>query len=175
MGEYTGSISVQRPAAEVFAFLSDIRNMPRYLPTVQHVGPQGTHDGRDDVAIEGESHGRHYHGTGWLRVSPEQHRMEWGSEHLADYHGVIEVRDSPAGTEVRLALTMTPEPKVAEGMQREHGSVDTAMRLSVERTLGQMKAVIEAAGSGDKDTTRSADDLPDSRAFGQSATLNPDI
>ena len=34
MGEYIGRIEIARPPAEVFAFLSDLGNMPRYLPTV---------------------------------------------------------------------------------------------------------------------------------------------
>ena len=173
MGDYTGSIEVERPAQEVFAFLSDIRNMPRYMPTVSHVGPQGA----DKVAVEGESHGHHYHDEGWMRADEGARRMEWGSDSRADYGGILEVKETPAGTEVVLHLRVVPEGQAAARMQQEHGHVDHAMRIALERTLGQIKAAIEtgsgAAAGGDE--PRSADDLPDSRPFGSSATLNPDI
>jgi hypothetical protein len=177
MGEYTGRIEIGRPPAEVFAFLADVRNMPRYLPTVTHVGPQGHHDDHDDVAVEGEAEGKQYRNDGWVKAEPESRRMTWGSHSLQDYHGALEVKDASSGCAVELRLSLTPKPEVAQRLQKEHGNVDHGMRLAVERTLGSIKACCEQGGMdpANKDTTRSADDLQDSRPFGSSATLNPDI
>ncbi|MDO9709692.1 SRPBCC family protein [Paracraurococcus lichenis] len=177
MGEYTGRIQIARPPAEVFAFLADLRNMPRYLPTVSHVGPQGHHDDHDDVAIEGKAEDRTYRDEGWLKAEPEGRRMRWGSHSLKDYGGTLQVTEASGGAAVEMRLQLTPKPEVAERMQREHGNVDHGMRLAVERTLAAIKACCEgtAVSAAEKDTTRSADDLPDSRPFGSSATLNPDI
>ncbi|MCB4823792.1 SRPBCC family protein [Roseicella aerolata] len=177
MGEYTGRIEIARPPAEVFAFLSDIRNMPSYLPTVTHVGPQGHHDDHDDVAVEGEAEGKPYRNDGWMKAEPEARRMRWGSHSLQDYEGMLEVKDASGGAAVELRLSLTPKPEVAERLQREHGNVDHGMRLALERTLGSIKACCEQGGmeAGGRDTPRGADDLADSRPFGSSATLNPDI
>jgi hypothetical protein len=175
MGEYTGRIEIARPPTEVFAFVADLRNMPRYLPTVTRVGPQGHHDQHDDVAVEGEADGHQYRNDGWVKAEPEARRMRWGSHTLQDYGGSLTVTEATGGSAVELKLSLTPKPEVAERMQQEHGSVDHGMRLSVERTLGSIKACCEQGGTAQDNAGNSADDLHDSRPFGSSATLNPDI
>ncbi len=167
MGEFTGRIAIDRPATEVFAFLSDPTAMPRYLQTVRKVEQQGP--GR--IAMEGEAQGHSYRDEGWIQVDPEGRRMRWGSDRLKDYGGSLEVTEAGSGAEVSLQLSIVPEPAVAERMEREAGAVDHAIRIAMERTLGAIKAACE----GHEDAPRSADDLPDSRPFGSSATLNPDI
>lgn len=176
MHAFTGSIEIDRPPAEVFAFLSDIRNMPRYLPTVRYIVPQGP----ERVTVEGEAEGRSYRDEGWLRVEAEERRMRWGStgEGTADYHGELEVRDLAGRAEVRVSLHMIPRPGHARRLEEEGGSVEHAVRLALGRTLGAIKAACEGTATAEpaaKDIARSADDLRDSRPFGSSATLNPDI
>jgi uncharacterized membrane protein len=167
MGEYRGEIAIDRPAAEVFAFLADIRNMPRYLPTVRKAAPRD--DGK--VAMEGEAGGHAYQDEGWLKVDAHALRMQWGSASKPDYGGSIEVREAGAGAEVALSLSLTPEPAVATRMQQESGSVGHAMRRAMERTLDAIKGACETPA----EAPARADDLSESRPFGSSATLNPDI
>lgn len=174
MGEYTGRIEIARPPAEVFAFLADLQNMPRYLPTVTRVGPQGRHDQHDDVAVEGEADGHQYRDDGWLKTEPSARRMRWGSHTMQDYGGTLAVTEASAGSAVELMLSLTPKPEVAKRMQQEHGSVDHGMRLSVERTLASIKAACEQGGAVVRDSAND-EDPADSRPFGSSATLNPDI
>lgn len=172
MEEYTGRIAVDRSPAEVFAFLADIRQMPRYLPTVRHVEPTGT----DRVAVEGEADGHAYRDEGWLRMEAEARRMRWGTDG-GDYGGEMVVHAVGGRAEVEVRLTLSPQPAMARRMQEQHGQVGHGMRVALERALGAIKAACEqgAGAAAAKDTTRSADDLPDSRPFGSSATLNPDI
>ncbi|MBL6458529.1 SRPBCC family protein [Belnapia sp. T6] len=170
MGEFTGRIRIDRPAAEVFAFLSDPTAMPRYLQTVNRVEQRGP--GR--IAMEGEAHGHAYHDEGWIKLEPEARRMRWGSDRMKDYGGEMEVQEADGGAEVSIRLSITPDPAVAKQMEQESGAVDHAMRLAMERTLGAIKAACEGVDAA-PDAPRSADDLPDSRPFGSSATLNPDI
>lgn len=175
MDEYTGRIAIDRSPAEVFGFLADIRNMPTYVPTVRHVGPLGP----DRVAVEGEADGHAYHDEGWLETEAEAKRMRWGSQGTSDYHGELQVHGAPGGgAQVELRLTVAADRPMARRMQEQHGSLGHGMRVALERCLGSIKAACEqggAAAAAEKDTTRSADDLPDSRPFGSSATLNPDI
>ncbi len=78
------------------------------------------------------------------------------------YEGRIEVKRAPDQ-----AFAFLADP----------GSVGHGMRLALERTPGSIKALCEGADTppAAKHAPRSADDLPDSRPFGGSATLNPDI
>jgi uncharacterized membrane protein len=167
MGEYRGEIAIDRPAAEVFGFLSDIRNMPRYLPTVRKAEPR---DG-GKVAMEGEAGGHAYQDEGWLKLDNDAMRMRWGSARKPDYAGSIEVREAGSGAAVALSLSLTPEPDVAARMEQESGAVDHAMRRAMQRTLDAIKGACERPG----EAPRSAGDLSDSRSYGSSATLNPDI
>ena len=171
MGEFTGRIRIDRPASEVFAFLSDPTAMPRYLQTVRHVEQRGP--GR--IAMEGESHGHQYRDEGWIKIEPEARRMRWGSDHLKDYGGEMMVTEAEGGSEVAIRLSIVPEPKVAERIEQESGAVDHAMRKAMERTLGAIKAACEGSGEAAPDASHRGDDLPESRPFGSSATLNPDI
>ena len=167
MGEYRGEISINRPAAEVFDFLSDIRNMPRYLPTVRKAAPSG--EGK--VAMQGEANGHPYHDEGWLKCDTGALRMQWGSDSKPDYGGEIAVQEAGSGAKVSLSMSLTAAPEVAARMQRDSGSVDHAMRQAMTRTLDAIKTACETPA----EAPPRADDLPDSRPFGSSATLNPDI
>lgn len=167
MGEYRGEIAIDRPAAEVFDFLSDVGNMPRYLPTVRKAAPSG--DGK--VTMQGEANGHPYQDEGWLKRDTGALRMQWGSDSKPDYGGTIEVLEAGSGARVALSMSLTPDPQVAARMQRDSGSVDHAMRQAMERTLEAIKGACETPA----EAPPRADDLADSRPFGSSATLNPDI
>jgi hypothetical protein len=172
MGDYTGRIDIARPPAEVFAFLADIRNMPRYLPTVTHVGPLGHHDDHDDVAVEGKAEGHDYRNDGWMKAEPETRRLRWGSHTMQDYHGGLEVQAAPGGAIVVLQLSLTPKPEVVERLQREHGSVDSGMRQALDRTLASIKDACER-GDATRDSAN-GEDAHDDRPFGSSAAPSQD-
>ncbi|MCO6415392.1 SRPBCC family protein [Siccirubricoccus sp. KC 17139] len=174
MAEYTGRIEIEHPAGEVFAFLADPRHLPRYLPTVTHVEPHGLRGDRLAVAVEGEMEGHRYRDTGWLRVAPKARRLDWGSDTHAEYGGSLTVEEAPQGTVVAVSLHTTPSPAAAARLEREASNVDHGMRLALERVLGSIKAACEAAPRA-VDPDRRTDDMPDSRVFGSTATLDPEI
>src|SRR3954470_2322644 len=55
MAEYTGSIEIEHPAAEVFAFLADPRHLPHYLPTVRGMECEGGPEGVLRLTVSGEA------------------------------------------------------------------------------------------------------------------------
>ncbi|RAI59860.1 SRPBCC family protein [Roseicella frigidaeris] len=171
MGDYAGRVEIARPAAEVFAFLADIRNMPRYLPTVTRVDPQGRHGDHDDVAVEGRAEDHGYHDEGWLKAEPEARRMQWGSHGQHGYGGSLEVTAAEGGSVVALQLHLASKPGAAA-----HGPGDAEMQAALQRTLASIKACCEApGGAAAQETGQGTDELPDSRPFGSSATMNPDL
>lgn len=174
MDEFTGRIDIDRGADEVFAFLSDARNMPRYLPTVRQAQPQG--GGR--IAVDGEAEGHAYHDEGWFNVDSAARHMRWGTS--PDYGGELTVHDTGTGRcTVAVRLHHAAKGAKAQRMQQRSGSADHDIRRALDHALGTIKTACEQAGTSgeaaDKDAPRSADDLPDSRPFGKTATLNPDI
>jgi len=171
MAEYTGSIEIEHPAAEVFAFLADPRHLPHYLPTVRGVECEGGPEGVLRLTVSGEAEGHAYHDTGWLRADQGARRLDWGSESRSDYRGWLEVREVPAGTEVAVALTTTPTGAAAARLQREAGNVEHGMRLALERVLGHIKLACETRLG----PLASADAATAARTFGATARVDPEI
>ncbi|CAA9506731.1 MAG: hypothetical protein AVDCRST_MAG62-277 [uncultured Sphingomonas sp.] len=58
-GEYEDSVTVDADASAVFDFVSDVRNLPKYLPTTKDAQTQG--EGR--VRVQGEAQGNRYNPT----------------------------------------------------------------------------------------------------------------
>ena len=65
MAEYERSRLVLASPEDVFAFVSDPRNLATILPTVNTVEPQ--EEGR--VEVHGEIRGRTYEDDGWFHVA----------------------------------------------------------------------------------------------------------
>jgi uncharacterized membrane protein len=201
MAEHASRIGIDRPAGEVFAFLSDIGHMPDYLPTVHEASPQGeSHEGEGRVVVAGEANGRPYRSDGWLRLDRAAGRMEWGSDGENDYRG--EMRVTPRGDracEVEVHLHLTPRPMLERQLTAQTGNAEYSVQEGVEAALASIKALCE--GTGGKRATsaegprRGADEptgaveprsggrqahpdddrlLRDSRPFGRSGTMNPD-
>ena len=56
MSEYESSLTVDAAPDAVFAYVSDVGNLPEYLPTTRHAEAQS--EGR--VRVQGEANGHRY-------------------------------------------------------------------------------------------------------------------
>jgi uncharacterized protein YndB with AHSA1/START domain len=110
--EYEQSQAVDAPPEEVFAWLSDVGNLPKYLPPVvdSHVeGPsaEGVPGRRIRASLEypGEGGGT-FDAVGYLSVDEGERRMEWGAEEGRDYSGWLTVANhGEGGSEVVVHLS----------------------------------------------------------------------
>ena len=100
MAEYEHAATVQAPADQVFEFVSNVRNMPKYLPTVQSATP----DGAERVAVEGEANGHHYDSDGHFKVDAAQRTMEWGADE-DDYTGRLKVDGQGSQSTITIHLS----------------------------------------------------------------------
>ncbi len=100
MAEYTDRIDVAASADAVFAFVSDIENLPKYLPTVHHAHPQGN----ERVEVEGEANGHPYNSDGWFKVDQAARTMTWGSDGENDYSGKMKVTGDGSRAQVECSL-----------------------------------------------------------------------
>lgn len=206
MGEHTGRIDIARSAEEVFAFVSDIRNLPAFLAGVRTAGLLGA--GR--VVVEGAHNGRRYRVEGWLRADRDALAMEWGLDAGAaettgqrGYSGSLRVvpmtrggdRDTGAAgpqqaASLELCLRIAAEPprptEAAQATGRNlrpqgRGQAARSVPEAIAATLGAIRSLCEGTGAAPSPRSRALqrdDDersLEDSRPFGSSATMNPDL
>jgi uncharacterized protein YndB with AHSA1/START domain len=103
MAEYERSRLVLASPEDVFAFVSDPRNLAAFLPTVDTVEPQ--EEGR--VEVHGKVRGTTYEDDGWFHVDEARHRIEWGADERT-YSGWLTVTGDNAGAQVVAHLSMPP-------------------------------------------------------------------
>jgi hypothetical protein len=144
MSEYNHSLNVNASPDDVFDFVSDIGNLPQYLPTVSNATPQSG----ERIRVQGEAGGHRYDSDGFFRLNEDERRMEWGSDGENNYRGSLEVKPgSDAKTsEVSVRLSFEPRPELAERMERQAGDRGRAIQEGIEKALLSIKNLCEGRG-----------------------------
>ncbi len=117
MAEFEHSMTIRASADQVFDFVSDVGNLPKYLPTTKSAQPQG----EDRVRVQGEVRPpdgsgpeRRYDSDGYLRRMADRNRLEWGADE-GYYSGWLEANDRGEGqTEVRVHISLRGTPPGAD-------------------------------------------------------------
>lgn len=132
MTEYTDDIRVAVPPNLLFDYLSDVENVPRYMPRVTQAHDIG------DGAVEVHASPRMADGTqvdvqgrAWTRVDAPGRTMSWGSiggRH--NYKGTFDVDADDGGSRVYVRITS----------ERADGD---AVRAGLRDTLEKIKAITE--------------------------------
>ena len=123
-GEYEETLLINAEAGQVFDFVSDIRNLPKYLPTTKDAQSQG----EDRVRVQGEAQGHRYDSDGYLRANDEEKRLEWGADE-GYYSGWMQVE--PAGDQAKVTVHISlrgQPPGVEKGDAPEPGQVQEGLR-----------------------------------------------
>ena len=146
MADFNSSVSVNASPEDVFAFVSDVSNLPKYLPTVKNVH---TLDG-DRIAVQGRAGDDTYNQDGFFRASGGN-RLEWGSDGDKDYHGAMDISGDDGMTTVSVMLHLNPPPQDA-GQIEENAGEDwkSQMQEGVERCLQSIKNHLEGTGGKDE-------------------------
>ena len=142
MAEYSDRIDVAAPADAVFAFISDIGNLPKYLPTVHGAHAHGTDRGE----VDGTANGHRYASTGWLKSDPATRLMSWGSDGKNDYAGKMSVQGDGQASQVECTLRFTPTPAIKDAMDEHQGGPAAAMVDGLRASLGSIKRLCEGTG-----------------------------
>lgn len=127
MTEVSRSIEIAAAPERVFSFVSDVANLPRFVPTVRSA--EATEQGK--VHVEGEVHGQHYADDGHIYTDPERKLMRWGSGKTG-YRGELMV--DPAGGGSRVAITL-----------HFHDASDAPPREDIDASLGEALARLQSA------------------------------
>jgi hypothetical protein len=129
MAEFQAAATVEAGQDALFAFLSEVGNLPRYFPRMTFATPGEGEEVRTGADLPG---GQHVEGRAWFRVDSDAHRIEWGSEGPNSYHGSLEVDGSAGSPEIRVRLHTT---RVSDG--------DDEVRQGLVDTLANIKRLVE--------------------------------
>jgi uncharacterized membrane protein len=146
IGRYEETRRIPAPPEQVYAFVSDISNLPSYLPTITWARAEG----EDRVRLAGSAAGHQYEDDGFLRRDDDAMRMEWGADER-HYSGAMEVRPAGDGSEVMVRLNFREPPK--DG--RESGGPSEAdIREGLQKALQSIEN--QVTGRGGKEEPRAA-------------------
>ena len=145
--EYEQTQVIAASPDEVFAWVSDVGNMPGYLPPIKEASIEGESapgTPGEKVRMEGEVPDRgEFGGEGYLSVDEGARRMEWGAEVSRDYSGWLTVADDGAGgSEVTVHLSFG-ERSVEGEIQDESGEDRDPLEEAVGATLESIRRQIE--------------------------------
>ncbi len=101
MGHFEKSGSVSAPAQQLFDFLSDVRNLPRYFARMTSAEPVDGDAVQVQAILPG---GGRQQGKAWFKVDDQARRITWGSERTADYSGELHVTGDQSASTVTLVV-----------------------------------------------------------------------
>ena len=142
MPDYEHSLTVEASPDAVFDFVSDVANLPKYLPTTHSAEAQP--GGR--VRVQGEAGGRAYDSDGYFRVDKPNYRLEWGSDGENRYLGWLEIDGMDDECEVTVHLTFQPKPEQSERMDAQTGDRDQTITDGLVAALESIRNNVEGRG-----------------------------
>ena len=131
MPDYEQSIVIDATADEVFGFVSNLNNLPKYLPTLRSAEA----DGENRVRVQGDAGPHEYDASGYFRVEPGEYFMEWCADTDRHYSGWLEVEELDDACEVTVHLSFNPDPLMAQRMAEQTGNFDQEMEAGIQAAL----------------------------------------
>lgn len=132
MADFTSTTTVDASPDDLFAFLSDVGNLPRYFARMTSAEPGEGNEVRTSAQLPD---GSHVEGTAWFEVDTGQQHIAWGSEGSHDYHGYLDVRPAEHGATVEVHIHTT---RVDAG--------DHQVQQGVDQTVDTIKSLVEDQG-----------------------------
>jgi uncharacterized membrane protein len=151
MQEYEQSKTVAAPANEVFAWVSDVENLPKYLPPIKDAGIEGeaaagSPGEKVKMTVEIPDRGE-FESEGYFDVDAEARTMRWGAETDRDYSGLLTVAEAGDGQSA-VTVRLSFGARSVEGEIQESSSEDRdPLEESLGATLESIRRQIEE-GSG---------------------------
>ena len=136
MSQYEQSLSINAKPDAILDFISDIKNLPKYLPTTKSAQSQGP----DRVQVQGSAHGHAYNADGYLRCDRARKRIEWGSDE-GHYSGWMSVSDagSDASSTVTVSIQMSQKPGQGSGRAPSDSDINEGLQKSLESIKNYME------------------------------------
>ena len=133
MPDFEQSLRMEAPPDAVMAFVSDVRNLPAYVPTTKAAEPQG--EGR--VQVHGDAQGHHYDADGYLRQ--RDGGLEWGADE-GTYNGWLRVKPDGQGSQVTVGISLRGHPPGADaGEAPSEDQINEGLQKGLESIRNQVE------------------------------------
>ncbi len=141
--QYQRSQTFDVPADRLFAFVSEVGNLPKYMPPV--TSAQAIPPDKVRIHVEIPQHGS-ADGEGYYRVYRDERRMEWGANVGRDYSGRLTVTDQGA-TRSELTVELSFGPRSAEPQIEQESRPDRdPLEEGIGATLESIRRHVEGEG-----------------------------
>lgn len=150
--EYQRERRISVSPEAVFAFVSDVSNLPTFLATVQAAEPVAG----DRVRLSGEVEGDRYEDEGWLRIDHNQRGLDWGVE-TREYTGWMTVTGANMDgttTDVVVHLSLPPhEGPSGRPLTGERVDERDPIEEGLEASLDSLRNILEGTGGKEQPGT----------------------
>ncbi len=153
MSEYQQTQAIDAPAEDVFAWLADVNNLPKYLPpvveaSIQGPSAEGAPGQRIRTTLEYPGGEGTFDAEGYFAVDEGRRRLEWGAEVERDYSGWLEVAGGADGNSSEVTVHLSfGERSVEPDMQEQAPEGSDPLAEGISATLESIRRQIEE-GSG---------------------------
>ena len=147
------STTIDASPDEVYAFMSKVENLPKYLPTTHAAQPQQG----DRVRVQGEAQGHPYNSDGYFRQDAAAHRIEWGADE-GYYSGYLEVTAQGSGSSMTVHLSFSGGPPAGQGDAPGEGNAPNPDQIQegLVKALESIKNFVEDGRTGGKEEPSAA-------------------
>lgn len=133
MAEIDGSRAFEITADALWAVVADPARLADWVPTMRRAQPSG----KQEVHVEGESHGHRYSLDSELRIDEGDRRLDWGAKGDYGYRGSLQVAERPSGSEAHLHVVV-PDDRL--GLSPDSAAAE--IRRGMEETFDRLAGLI---------------------------------
>ena len=142
--DFESTKRIQASPDDVYAWVSDVQNLPKYLPTTSEAHMASG----DKVHVEGEAKGHQYASEGFFRKNENEKRMEWSSDGDFKYSGWLQVKEAgDQQSDVTVHLTFDPNPQESANKPMDgEGPNEQQIQDGLDKALQSIENQIEGKG-----------------------------
>lgn len=144
MSEYEYSITISRKPEQVFAFVSDAKQSPRYLLAIRQIGQS---EG-ESVQAEIEIFGHRIYQEAYFRIDSERRRIDFGSKGRELFSGWLQVMQGPdlAASDLTVNFSFQLSPEEETQLRAQLANLDRMIQNDLKEALQSIKNICEGHG-----------------------------
>ncbi len=152
-GTYEDGIGIDADPQAVFAYVSDVANLPGYLPPIREASArplaEGTEtdpevQGATGVHLVGEVKGQQFENDGWFLADDGARTLRWGAQTERTYSGRLQVTEDGGASRLQVQLEFGPGSP-DDDLQAQSGDRDP-VHEALGATLQSVKQQVEGTG-----------------------------
>ena len=131
MAEFDGARAFDINADALWALVAEPARLADWVPTMRLAQPSG----KEEVHVEGESHGHRYSLDSLLRIDEGGRLLHWGAEGDDGYRGSLRIAERPSGSEVHLHVAV-PDDRLGSSPDSAAAEIRRGIEEAFDRLAG---------------------------------------